>query len=114
MAVAEAMVLAEEAVMKDSLLPLVLCLLAGGAAISPALAKDEPVKLEECPAPVQAVIRHYTNQATLESIGYDKKAKSGGPPVYEAKFKAKTGLRVEVHISPEGKVLQMEEKKPKN
>jgi len=80
----------------------------------PAIAKDDPVKLEECPPPVQAVIRHYTTQATLEAIGYDKKAKSGGSPVYEARFKARTGLRVELHISPEGKVLQMEQKKPKD
>jgi hypothetical protein len=88
-------------------------LVLGGMSISSALAKDDIVKLEECPEPVQAIIRHYKNQATLESIGYDKKAKSGGPGIYEAKFKAKAGNRVEVHISPEGKVLQMEEKKSK-
>jgi hypothetical protein len=89
--------------------------LAAFAALLPivALAKDTPVKLEECPQPVQAVIRHYTAQGTLESIGLDEKKKSGGPSVYEAKFSLTGGRRIEIHISPEGKVLQMEEKKPK-
>ena len=93
--------------------PLVALSIALTTALTSASAKDNPVKLEECPAPVQAIIRHYTNQATLEGIGYDKKAKAGGPPVYEAKFRAPAGNLVEVHISPEGKVLQMEEKKAK-
>lgn len=85
-------------------------------AFSPAVSmgKDEPVKLSECPEPVQAVIRHYQNQGTLEEIGLDKKKKAGGPAVYEAKFTITGGKRVEIHISPEGKVLQMEEKKPKS
>ena len=79
-----------------------------------AWAKDEVVKLSECPAAVQAVIRHYQNQGTLEEIGLDKKKKSGGPAVYEAKFTIQGGKRFEIHISPEGQVLQMEEKKPKS
>ena len=79
-----------------------------------ALAKDEVVKLAECPEPVQAVIRHYQSQGTLEGIGLDKKKKSGGPAVYEAKFTIQGGKRFEIHISPDGKVLQMEEKKPKS
>lgn len=77
-------------------------------------AKDDPVALEQCPAPVQTVIRQYSAQALLEEIGLDKKSKSGGPPVYEAKFTAKTGERFELHISPDGKILQVEKKKPKN
>lgn len=79
-----------------------------------ACAKDEPVQLSECPQPVQAVIRHYQTQGTLEEIGKDKKKKSGGPAVYEAKFNLSNGKRVEVHISSDGKVLQFEEKKPKS
>jgi hypothetical protein len=104
----------EEAWMKHSFPPLMLSLVVAGTLISQASAKDDPVKLEECPAAVQAVIRHYTSQATLEGIGLDKKSKSGGPPVYEAKFRGKDGNRVEVHISPEGKVLQFEQKKRKD
>jgi len=77
-------------------------------------AKDEVVKLAECPEPVQAVVKHYQTQGTLEEIGLDKKKKSGGPAVYEAKFGLKDGRRMEIHISSDGKVLQMEEKRPKN
>jgi hypothetical protein len=88
------------------------CVLALGSVS--ALGKDEVVKLSECPAPVQAVVKHYQNQGTLEEIGLDKKKKSGGPAVYEAKFALKDGRRMEIHISPEGQVLQMEEKQPKS
>ena len=95
-----------------SILPLVLSATAF-LITSAASGKDEPVTLEQCPAPVQAVIRHYSAQATLEGIGLDKKAKAGGPAVYEAKFKVKDGSRIEVHVSPEGRVLQMEKKKAK-
>ena len=77
-------------------------------------AKDDPVSVEQCPAPVQAVIRHYSTQGTLEGVALDEKKKSGGPAVYEAKFTLRDGKRVEVHISPEGKVVQFEEKKRKN
>ena len=80
----------------------------------PALGKDEVVKLSECPAQVQAVIRHYQAQGTLEEIGLDKKKKAGGPAVYEAKFALKDGRRIEIHISADGQVLQMEDKKPKS
>ena len=79
-----------------------------------AWSKDKPVTLSECPTQVQAVIRHYQNQATLEEIGFDEKKKAGGPAVYEAKFSVQGGKRIEIHISAEGKVLQMEEKKPKS
>jgi hypothetical protein len=89
-----------------------VCVLALGSTL--AWAKDDVVKLSECPEPVQAVIRHYQSQGTLEEIGKDEKKKSGGPPVYEAKFTIRGGKRFEVHISSDGKVLQMEEKKPKS
>ena len=94
----------------------VVFLLSAGFALNlllppPASAKDELITLAQCPAPVQAVIRHYSQQGSLESIGLDRKTKSGGPAVYEAKFTVKDGSRVEVHISPEGKVIQMENKK---
>jgi hypothetical protein len=85
------------------------------AALSPvAAAKDQPITVAECPAPVQAVIRHYSTQGTLESVAKDEKKKTGGPVVYEAKFSLKNGKRTEVHISAEGKVIQFEEKKPKS
>ena len=96
----------------------VVCLLFAGFALNLLLAplasaKDELISLAQCPAPVQAVIRHYSQQGSLDSIGLDRKTKSGGPAVYEAKFTVKDGKRVEVHISPEGKVIQMENKKTK-
>lgn len=78
------------------------------------IAKDKPVTVEECPAPVQAVIRHYSTQGTFESVTLDEKKKSGGEKIYEAKFSLKDGRRIEVHISPEGKVIQFEDKKPKS
>ena len=96
----------------------IVCLLSASFAVHLMLtpvasAKDEPIGLAQCPAPVQAVIRHYAQQGSLESIGLDRKTKSGGPAVYEAKFTVKDGNRVEVHISPDGKVIQMESKKKK-
>ena len=95
-----------------SALPTLLALTLA-AALSSAAAKDQDVTLEQCPPPVQAVIRHYSKQATLEQIGLDEKKKSGGPAVYEARFAMKDGNKVEVHISPEGSVLQIETKKAK-
>jgi hypothetical protein len=89
-------------------------LLAGFAALSSTLwGKDVPVSLDQCPAPVQATVRQYTAHGTLEAISLDEKKKSGGTAVYEAKFNLTTGKRIEVHISPEGKVLLVENKQPK-
>ncbi len=89
------------------ILPLIAFLL------SPAMAKDKPISVEQCPAAVQAVIRQYSTQGTFEAVALDEKKKSGGPAVYEAKFTLREGKRVEVIISPEGKVLRVEEKIPK-
>ena len=80
---------------------------------SPLYAKDKVVQLEECPAPVQGIIKKYQAQGTLEEIGMDEKKKSGGPAVYEAKFALASGKRVEVHISAAGEVMKIEEKKAK-
>ena len=96
---------------KVPLFALLISLSLGSASVQ---GKDDVVKLAECPEPVQAVVKHYQTQGTLEEIGLDKKKKSGGPAVYEAKFGLKDGRRIEIHISPDGKVLQMEEKRPKN
>ncbi|MDB6148881.1 MAG: hypothetical protein JWQ44_329 [Chthoniobacter sp.] len=79
-----------------------------------ARAKDQPLTLEQCPVPVQDVIRQYTAHGTLESVALDAKKKSGGPATYEAKFNLKDGKRIEVHISAEGKVLGFEDKKSKS
>jgi hypothetical protein len=95
--------------MKTLIRPLVLSLLCT-ALVSGAAAKDTPISLQQCPAPVQAVIRAYEAQAKFESVTRDDKKKSGGPAVYEAKFDLPKGRKIEIHISPEGKVLQMEEK----
>ena len=48
-----------------------------------------------------------------DGVTLDEKKMSGGHPFYEAKFNPWNGQRVEVHISPEGKVLQVEGKPPK-
>ena len=79
----------------------------------PAFAKDTPVDLEKCPAPVQAVVRQYLPHGRMEKIAFDEKKKSGGSPVYEAKFTLRDGKRIELHISPEGRLLQVENKAPK-
>lgn len=76
-------------------------------------AKDEVIEFAKCPAPVQTVIEQYKAQGKLEEIGLDHKKKTGGPEVYEAKFALPEGKRIEVHISPEGKVLKVEDKKAK-
>jgi hypothetical protein len=75
-----------------------------------AQAKDQPVALEQCPGPVQATIRHYSAQASLETIGLDL---DQAAPIYEAKFTLKSGERYEVHITADGKVLRFEKKKKK-
>ena len=78
-----------------------------------AFAKDTPVNLEKCPEPVQAVIRQYLPHGTMEKIALDEKKKSGGGQVYEAKFTLRDGKRIELHISPDGRLLQVENKAPK-
>ena len=77
-------------------------------------AKDKPVSVSDCPAAVQAVIKHYETQGKLEEVARDDKKKTGGPAVYEAKFELADGKRVEVHIAADGKVLQIENKKSKS
>jgi hypothetical protein len=80
----------------------------------PAFAKDEPIGLDACPPRVQAVIRQYTaTYGKFEEVELDRKKKTGGPPVYEAKFEMPNRRRVEVHISASGQVLKVEEKQPK-
>ena len=101
--------------MKQSLFSFcILAVLTAAAALPSAFAKDAPVNFDECPAPVKAMIQHYSAQGTFESVTFDEKKKSGGPAIYEAKFSLRNGKRIEVHISPEGKVIGFEEKKPKN
>ena len=78
-----------------------------------ASAKDKPVDLSKCPVPVQNVVKQYLAHGTMEEIAYDEKKKSGGQPVYEAKFSLKDGRRIELHISPDGRLLQVENKNPK-
>lgn len=99
--------------MKTPKLTPLLTLAVSALLAAPLSAKDKPVSLEDCPPPVQAVIRQYSAQGSLEEIGKDEKKKSGGPAVYEAKFSMKSGKRFEVHIAADGRVLQMEAKKPK-
>ena len=78
-----------------------------------ATAKDEIITIDRCPVPVQKIIQSYSAQHKLEEIGYDQRKKEGGSPRFEVKFESKDGKRFEVHISPDGKVLEIEPKKPK-
>jgi hypothetical protein len=70
--------------------------------------KDVPITLEQCPEPVKVTLRQYLAYGKMDEVAVDKKEKSGGTPVYEAKFTFPNGKRIEVHISPEGKVLVVE------
>jgi hypothetical protein len=81
---------------------------------SSAFAKDIPMSLDRCPGAVQTVVKQYSTRATFEEIALDMKKKSGGPAVYEAKFSLPDGKRIELHITTEGKILQIENKKSKN
>lgn len=101
--------------MKIRITSLQAFILGAGVVLAPeAWAKDKDVSLKECPPPVQAVIQDYTAKGgALEEIGLDEKKKSGGSPVYEAKFTLADGNRVEVHITPSGQVVLVEKKKPK-
>jgi len=76
-------------------------------------AKDDPIELSNCPAPVQATIKQYSARGTLEGIAVDQRKKAGGPAVYEAKFSLTDGKRIEVHISAAGQVILVEDKKAK-
>jgi hypothetical protein len=91
----------------------VLIIVALAATCGQLAAKDRVITINECPAPVQAIIRHYSSQATFEQVALDEKKKSGGPAVYEARFALRDGKRIEVHVSPQGQVLQLENKKAK-
>ena len=96
------------------ILQTILLLAVAGSLAPLAAAKDKPIGLGECPAPVQAVIRQYSAKAAFESVAFDEKKKSGGAAVYEAKFNLPGGKRIELHISPTGTVMQVEEKTPKS
>ena len=97
--------------MKNPIVTLAVVTAAFALTSSAVLAKDKSVDLSECPQPVQDVIKRYSAQATFEEVKLDKNAKTGGTATYEAKFSMADGRRFEVHISPAGSIMAVENKK---
>jgi len=76
-----------------------------------ALAKDKEIPLTAAPAGVQATIKKVTDAgAKLEKVEMEEE--SGGTQ-YGAKITDKNGLRWEIIIAADGKVVKTEQKKPK-
>ena len=86
-----------------------LTLLATALLTLPAFAKDKEIQLTAAPAGVQATLKKTTDAgATLEKI----EEESGGKQ-YAAKITDKNGLRWEISMDADGRVLRTQEKKPK-
>jgi uncharacterized membrane protein YkoI len=68
-------------------------------------AKDEKVKLEECPAAVQKALQE---AAAGGKIGKVEKASEEKGTVYEAEIKTKDGKESEIAVTSEGKLVQTE------
>ena len=88
-----------------------LTLLATALLTLPVLAKDKEIQLVAAPAGVQATVKKTTDAgATLEKIEIEEE--SGGKQ-YGAKITDKNGLRWEIIMDADGRVLRTQEKKPK-
>ncbi|MEO8350493.1 MAG: hypothetical protein ABI680_02110 [Chthoniobacteraceae bacterium] len=78
---------------------------------SSSFGKDKAIRLQDAPAGVQATIKKVTDAgATFEKVELEEE--SGGAQ-YGAKITDKNGLRWEIIMSADGKVLKTQQKKPK-
>lgn len=89
---------------KISILTAVLAL----GLILPALtyAKEEKVKLGDCPEAVQKTIKEKANGGTIVEV--EKETKKDGTVVYEAEIK-KDGKEIEVVVAADGTLIKVEQ-----
>ena len=78
---------------------------------SVAFGKEVEISLEKCPAAVQATVREYQAHGKLDKI--ELEAKDGSADEYDAKLSLNDGRRIAVHLSADGRVIRVDEKKPK-
>jgi hypothetical protein len=76
-------------------------------AASPSQAKDEKVKLKDCPTAVQKAIEEKAEGGTIKGI---EKATDNNVVSYEAVIKTKDGKEMEAIFTPEGKFVATEMK----
>lgn len=92
-------------------LPLMQAVAVALALAMPSLAKDKQIALEAAPSGVQATIKKVTDAgATLEKVEIEEE--SGGTQ-YGAKITDKNGIRWEIIMDADGKVLKTNKKKAK-
>ena len=89
---------------KISILTVVLTL----GLVLPALiyAKEEKVKLADCPEAVQKTIKEKANGGKIVEV--EKETKKDGTVVYEAEIK-KDGKEIEVVVAADGTLIKVEE-----
>ena len=97
--------------MKIPHLRILLIALLGGFLAAPAIAKDKAIDLQSAPPGVQATIKKTTDAgAVLEKVELEEE--SGGK-TYGAKITDKNGVRWEIIMTADGKVVKTEQKKGK-
>ncbi|MCI0746747.1 MAG: hypothetical protein L0Y58_15200 [Verrucomicrobia subdivision 3 bacterium] len=72
-----------------------------------ALAREEKVKLSDCPAAVQKTIKENANGGKILEI--EKETKKDGTVVYEAEVKKSDGKTIEIEVAEDGKLLSVED-----
>ena len=65
---------------------------------------EKETKLSDCPPAVQQTLRQYAEGGKIERI---KKEFEEGKTVYEAKIKTADGKKMEVEVTPDGKVVKL-------
>ena len=76
------------------------------AQVLPTAAKEEKVKLSDCPAAVQKTIKDQAEGGKILEI--EKETKKDGTVVYEAEIKRSDGKKVEIEVAEDGKLLDTE------
>ena len=71
----------------------------------PAFAKEEDVKLSDCPAAVQKTIQDNAAGGTIGDI--EKETKKDGSVVYEADVKKSDGSKIEIKVAADGKLIKV-------
>ena len=90
--------------MKQVLAVFVAIALAAGSAV--AGAKEEKVKLEDCPQAVQKTIKDNADGSKILEI--EKETNKDGTVTYEAEVKKADGTVVEIEVATDGKLIDIE------
>jgi uncharacterized membrane protein YkoI len=70
------------------------------------LAKDEKIKLEDCPAAVQKTIKENAGDGKIVEV--EKETRKDGTVVYEAEVKKADGTEVDIKVAADGKLIGIE------